>query len=48
MREPAILERLRSQILEPVMESIVDTRRFIASEITRATELLHSVNYQPE
>lgn len=48
MREPAIVDRLKSQILEPVMESIEETRRFIAAEISRATELLRSVNYQPE
>lgn len=48
MREPAIVQRLTSQVLEPVTESIADTRRFIAGEISRATELLRSVNYQPE
>jgi len=48
MRDPAIVDRLKSQILEPVTESIDDTRRFIAAEISRATELLRSVNYQPE
>ncbi|MCX7374518.1 MAG: tripartite tricarboxylate transporter substrate binding protein [Alphaproteobacteria bacterium] len=48
MREPAIVARLTGQILEPVTESIADTRRFIAAEISRATELLRSVNYQPE
>ncbi|WP_270933107.1 Bug family tripartite tricarboxylate transporter substrate binding protein [Falsiroseomonas oryzae] len=48
MREPAIVERLTSQVLEPVTESIEDSRRFIAAEIARATELLRSVNYQPE
>lgn len=48
LREPAIVQRLTSQVLEPVTESIDDTRRFIASEISRAGELLRSVNYQPE
>lgn len=48
MREPAIRQRLASQVLEPVTESIEETRRFIAAEIARATELLRSVNYQPE
>ncbi|MBP0465411.1 tripartite tricarboxylate transporter substrate binding protein [Roseomonas sp. PWR1] len=48
MREPAMVDRLKSQVLEPVTESIEETRRFIAAEITRATELLRSVNYQPE
>jgi tripartite-type tricarboxylate transporter receptor subunit TctC len=48
MRDPAVVQRLTSQVLEPVMESIDETRRFIAGEIARATELLRSVNYQPE
>ncbi len=48
MRDPAIVERLKNQVLEPVTESIEETRRFIGAEITRATELLRSVNYQPE
>lgn len=48
MRDPAIVQRLTSQVLEPVTESISQTRQFIAAEISRATELLRSVNYQPE
>ncbi|WP_439597701.1 Bug family tripartite tricarboxylate transporter substrate binding protein [Falsiroseomonas sp.] len=48
MREPAIVDRLKNQVLEPVTESIEQTRRFIGAEISRATELLRSVNYQPE
>jgi hypothetical protein len=39
---------LTSQVLEPVTESIAETRRFISIEISRATELLRVVNYQPE
>ena len=48
MREPAMVQRMTSQVLEPVTESIEDSKRFIASEITRAGELLKLVNYQPE
>ena len=48
MRDPAIAGRLTTQIIEPVVESIEDSRRFIAREIVRAGELLRSVNYQPE
>jgi tripartite-type tricarboxylate transporter receptor subunit TctC len=48
MCEPAVVQRLTGQVLEPVTESIEETRRFIAAEIARATELLRSVNYQPE
>ena len=48
MRDPPIVQRLTQQVLEPVTESLDETRRFIAAEIVRATELLRSVNYQPE
>jgi tripartite-type tricarboxylate transporter receptor subunit TctC len=48
MRDPAIVQRLTQQVLEPVTESIAATRQFIAAEIARAGELLRSVNYQPE
>jgi len=48
MREPATAQRMAGQVLEPVTESIEDSRRFIAAEIARAGELLRSVNYQPE
>ena len=48
MRDPAIVQRLTQQVLEPVTESTDESRRFIANEIVRATELLRSVNYQPE
>lgn len=47
MREPAIVQRLTTQVLEPVTESIEETKRFIAAEISRAGELLRSVNYEP-
>jgi len=48
MRDPAIVARLTQQLLEPVTESIPETRAFIRAEISRAGELLRSVNYQPE
>jgi tripartite-type tricarboxylate transporter receptor subunit TctC len=48
MRDPAIVQRLSGQVLEPVTESIEESRQFITSEIARATDLLRSVNYQPE
>lgn len=48
MKEPAVVQRLSTGLLEPVTESIADTKRFIAAEIARAAELLRSVNYQPE
>ncbi|WP_431281152.1 Bug family tripartite tricarboxylate transporter substrate binding protein [Humitalea sp. 24SJ18S-53] len=48
MKDPEIAARLATQVIEPVVESIDDSRRFIAAEIQRAGELLRSVNYQPE
>ena len=48
MRDPVIAGRLTTQVIEPVVESIDDSRRFIGREIVRAGELLRSVNYQPE
>lgn len=48
MRDPAITQRLRTQLLEPVDETIAQSRAFIRSEIERATVLLRSVDYQPE
>jgi tripartite-type tricarboxylate transporter receptor subunit TctC len=47
MRDPALVWRLTTQLLEPVAESIDDSKKFIASEITRARELLKLVNFQP-
>jgi tripartite-type tricarboxylate transporter receptor subunit TctC len=47
MRDPAVVEKLTTTLLEPVVESIEDSKKFIASEITRATELLKLVNFQP-
>lgn len=37
MRDSAIVQRLTSQVLEPVTDSIAETRRVIATEISRAT-----------
>jgi tripartite-type tricarboxylate transporter receptor subunit TctC len=47
MRDPAVVEKLTTTLLEPVAESIDESKKFIASEITRATELLKLVNFQP-
>lgn len=48
MREPDMAARLTQMILEPVDETIDETKRFISAEIVRASELLRSVNYQPQ
>ena len=48
MREPEMAARLTQMILEPVDETIDQTKAFIAAEIVRARELLRSVNYEPQ
>jgi tripartite-type tricarboxylate transporter receptor subunit TctC len=48
MREPEIAARLTNQVLEPVTETIAETRAFIASEIVRARDLLKLVNFEPQ
>jgi tripartite-type tricarboxylate transporter receptor subunit TctC len=47
MRDPTVVASLTSTLLEPVTESIDQTKAFIASEIVRAKKLLQSVNFQP-
>jgi tripartite-type tricarboxylate transporter receptor subunit TctC len=47
MRDPAVIKSLTTTLLEPVTESIDQTKTFIASEIVRARKLLQSVNFQP-
>jgi tripartite-type tricarboxylate transporter receptor subunit TctC len=48
MRDPAVVAKLTAGWLEPVAESIDDSKRFIASEIVRSRELLREVNFKPE
>jgi tripartite-type tricarboxylate transporter receptor subunit TctC len=47
MRDPAVVSKLTATLLEPISESIADTKRFIRGEIVRAGDLLKSVNFQP-
>lgn len=47
MSDPATATRIRSTLIEPIVESVDETKRFIASEIVRARELLKLVNFQP-
>jgi tripartite-type tricarboxylate transporter receptor subunit TctC len=48
MRDPAVASSLTSTLLEPVTESVDQSKAFISSEIVRAKKLLESVNFQPE
>jgi tripartite-type tricarboxylate transporter receptor subunit TctC len=47
MRDPSVISILNKTLLEPVTESIDQTKTFIRQEIVRANELLRSVNFQP-
>jgi tripartite-type tricarboxylate transporter receptor subunit TctC len=47
MRDPAVVTRLQSTLIEPVAEPIAASKAFIRSEIVRAGDLLKSVNFQP-
>lgn len=48
MRDPEVVKRLTGTLIEPVAESIADSRKFVRSEILRAGELLKSVNFQAQ
>ncbi len=47
MKDPAIADKLRATLIEPVAESIEDSRAFIKSEVARMGELLKLIDYQP-
>ena len=47
MRDPDTVAKLRATLIEPVVESIDATKRFIRSEIVRAGDLLKSVKFEP-
>lgn len=48
MKEPDQVKFWRDRLLEPVSESIEETRAFMKSEVERSNALLASINYQPE
>ena len=47
MRDRAVISSLNKTLLEPVTESIDQTKTFIHQEIVRANDLLRSVSFQP-
>ncbi len=47
MKDPEISAKLRATLIEPVAESIADTRAFIASEVKRSGDLLSLIKYEP-
>ena len=48
MREPAVVQRLNASLLEPVVETIAETKAFIAAEVPRHVALLQAANFQPQ
>jgi tripartite-type tricarboxylate transporter receptor subunit TctC len=48
MANPEVVARLKNVLLEPVIETMDQTRAFIASEIPKHTALLESVGFKPE
>ncbi|WP_201159337.1 Bug family tripartite tricarboxylate transporter substrate binding protein [Rhodoplanes elegans] len=48
MADPEVLKRLEATLLEPVVETIYETRSYIASEVPRLAALLESVNFKPQ
>ena len=48
MREPEVIAKLTNTLLEPIAESIDDSRKFVAAEIVRGRDLLKSVDFKPE
>ena len=48
MADPEILARLEKLLLEPVVETIDETRAFIVADVTRNVLLLKSFNFTPK
>lgn len=48
MRQTATVDRFAALGLEPVYAGAEEFRRYIAADVTRNSELLRSVNFQPE
>ncbi len=47
MKDPEISRKLRATLIEPIAESIAETRAFIASEVKRSGDLLTLIKYEP-
>ena len=48
MQEPAIVQRLNTSLLEPVVETIEETKAFIAAEVPRHVALLKKANFEAQ
>jgi tripartite-type tricarboxylate transporter receptor subunit TctC len=48
MRDPAIVQRLNTSLLEPVVETIAETKAFIAAEVPRHVALLKKAGFEAQ
>lgn len=48
MREPAVIEKLNTLGFEPVSSTPEEFTKFIASDVAHNTDLLKSINFQPQ
>jgi len=48
MRDPAIVQRLNTSLLEPVVETIDETKAFIATEVPRHLALLKAAKFEAQ
>jgi tripartite-type tricarboxylate transporter receptor subunit TctC len=48
MRDPAIVERLNKSLLEPVVETIDESKAFIAAEVPKNVALLKKAGFEAQ
>ena len=48
MRDPAIVQRLNGSLLEPVIETIAESKAFIAGEVPRHVALLQAAKFEAQ
>jgi hypothetical protein len=48
MRDPAIVERLNKSLLEPVVETIDESKVFIAAEVPKSVALLKKAGFEAQ
>ena len=48
MREPEIVKRLNTSLLEPVVETIDETKAYIAAEIPKHVALLKQAGFEAQ
>jgi tripartite-type tricarboxylate transporter receptor subunit TctC len=48
MRDPAIVERLNKSLLEPVVQTIAESKAFIAAEVPENVALLKKAGFEAQ